>query len=79
MWRRSSSSRAAIVERLLDDVIAGVERSMPWRPGAIELLSALRDDGVPCAMVTMSYARLAETLVRHCRRGTSPPSSRATR
>jgi HAD superfamily hydrolase (TIGR01509 family) len=53
----------AIVERLLDEVIAAVERVMPWRPGAVELLEALRDADVPCAMVTMSYARLAGTLV----------------
>ena len=52
-----------IVDRLLDDVIAAVEREMPWRPGAVELLEALPDAGVPCAMVTMSYARLAATLV----------------
>jgi HAD superfamily hydrolase (TIGR01509 family) len=59
-----------IVERLLDEVIASVERSMPWRPGAVELLTGLRDAGVPCAMVTMSYARLAATLVEKLPEGT---------
>jgi HAD superfamily hydrolase (TIGR01509 family) len=59
-----------IVERLLDDVIASVERSMPWRPGALDLLAELRAAGVPCAMVTMSYARLAATLVAKLPEGT---------
>jgi HAD superfamily hydrolase (TIGR01509 family) len=59
-----------IVERLLDDVIAAVERVMPWRPGAVDLLTALRAAGAPCAMVTMSYARLAATLVAKLPNGT---------
>jgi HAD superfamily hydrolase (TIGR01509 family) len=46
-----------IVERLLDGVVARVERSVPWRPGARELLEELRQAGVPCALVTMSYQR----------------------
>jgi HAD superfamily hydrolase (TIGR01509 family) len=54
---------AEIVERMLDDVIAAARHKMPWRPGAIELLAELRKAGVPCAMVTMSYARLASALV----------------
>jgi HAD superfamily hydrolase (TIGR01509 family) len=43
---------------------------MPWRPGAVELLTVLRDARVPCAMVTMSYARLAATLVAKLPDGT---------
>ena len=46
-----------IVEILLDGVVQHIEKSVPWRPGARELLAALRDEGVPCAMVTMSYER----------------------
>jgi HAD superfamily hydrolase (TIGR01509 family) len=46
-----------IVEILLDGVVEHIQRSVPWRPGARELLAALRDEGVPCAMVTMSYER----------------------
>ena len=37
---------------------------MPWRPGARELLAELLAAGVPCALVTMSYAVLAESMVR---------------
>jgi HAD superfamily hydrolase (TIGR01509 family) len=46
-----------IVERLLDGVIARVEQEVPWRPGAPALLARLREAGVPCGLVTMSWAR----------------------
>ena len=46
-----------IVEILLDGVVAHIEKDVPWRPGARELLAALRAKGVPCALVTMSYER----------------------
>lgn len=52
-----------IVERLLDLVIADAVAEMPWRPGAQKLLTDLREAGVPCALVTMSYDRLAQTMV----------------
>lgn len=48
---------SVIVEELLDGVIARVEVAVPWRPGAVELLGVLRAQGVPCALVTMSYRR----------------------
>jgi len=48
---------AEIVEQLLDSVVARVEETVPWRPGARELLADLRVSGVPCALVTMSYQR----------------------
>lgn len=46
-----------IVEELLARVIARVEQAVPWRPGATELLADLREHGVRCALVTMSYRR----------------------
>lgn len=46
-----------IVERLLDGVIARVKERIPWRPGVRELLAALQEADVPCALVTMSYER----------------------
>ncbi|MBW8751568.1 MAG: HAD family phosphatase [Propionibacteriales bacterium] len=48
---------AEIVERLLDGVIARINEEVPWRPGAVELLGHLQAAGVPCGLVTMSYAR----------------------
>jgi HAD superfamily hydrolase (TIGR01509 family) len=52
-----------IVERLLDDVIARVRVQAPWRPGARQLLSALNEQGVPCALVTMSWTRLVDAVL----------------
>jgi HAD superfamily hydrolase (TIGR01509 family) len=54
---------AVIVEELLDRVVAEVRSAVPWRPGARELLLSLHAAGVPCALVTMSYARLADAVV----------------
>jgi HAD superfamily hydrolase (TIGR01509 family) len=52
-----------IVEELLDAVIEEVERDVPWRAGARELLASLRAAGVPCALVTMSYARFVKPIL----------------
>ncbi len=48
---------AQIVEELLDGVVARVEQEVPWCLGAVDLLAALGQEGVPCALVTMSYRR----------------------
>ncbi len=52
-----------IVERLLDSVVARVREHVPWRPGARRLLTELNALGVPCALVTMSWARLVDAVV----------------
>ncbi len=52
-----------IVDRLLDGVIARLHRHIPWRPGARELLAELRDAGVPCALVTMSWRRFVDPVM----------------
>lgn len=52
-----------IVDELLVRVIAQVREHVPWRPGARELLAALGDAGVPCALVTMSWRSLADAVV----------------
>jgi HAD superfamily hydrolase (TIGR01509 family) len=52
-----------IVDRLVDRVAEQVRVHIPWRPGARELLFALAERGVPCALVTMSYRRLAQAVV----------------
>ena len=57
-------SQRQIVEELLDGVVELVEQEVPWRPGARELLLALRADHVPCALVTMSWRRFVEPVVR---------------
>jgi HAD superfamily hydrolase (TIGR01509 family) len=52
-----------IVDRLLDGVIARLHRHIPWRPGVLELLDDLRADGVPCALVTMSWRRFVDPVL----------------
>lgn len=52
-----------IVNRMIDGVITRVRRTMPWRPGARDLLAKLRAARVPCALVTMSWRRLADAIV----------------
>jgi len=59
-----------IVEFLLDGVVAKVERSVPWRPGAVELLTDLREAGVRCGLVTMSYRRFVAPIL-----ATLPPDT----
>ena len=54
---------AEIVELLLDGVVARVRERVPWRAGALELLADLRTVGVPAAVVTMSYRRLADAVL----------------
>lgn len=50
-------------ERMIAGVLAIEEvEGLPWLPGALELLTALRDAGVPCALVTSSYRRLTTRL-----------------
>jgi len=59
-----------IVNRLLDGVIARVQRRVPWRPGARDTLIALRKAGIPCALVTMSWTRFADAVVKALPPGT---------
>lgn len=52
-----------IVERLQAGVIDRIRDAVPWRPGARELLGEALTAGIPCAMVTMSWADLAGEVV----------------
>ncbi len=52
-----------IVDRLQQGVIASLREAVPWRPGALELLGALRAAGVPCAMVTMSWRAMVDVVL----------------
>lgn len=61
---------AQIVEELLDGVVARVEAEVPWRPGARELLLALGEARVPCALVTMSYRRFVDPVLARLPRDT---------
>lgn len=52
-----------IIERLTDDVVAQLTVSVPWRPGAQELLKLLRRKRIKTALVTMSMHRMAQQVV----------------
>jgi HAD superfamily hydrolase (TIGR01509 family) len=54
-----------IVDELLDGVVDRVREAVPWRPGARDLLDDLRANGVPCALVTMSWQRFVEPILAH--------------
>lgn len=59
-----------IIGSLLDRVIAAVDREIPWRPGARELLLASSRSAVASALVTMSWTRLVEPIVAALPAGT---------
>lgn len=52
----------AIIERMQAHVIAGIGRTRPWRPGALELLAEVRAAGVPAGLVTMSYQSMTDVV-----------------
>lgn len=59
-----------IVRRLLVEVVADARVHTSWRPGVHRLLAELRQAGVPCAMVTMSYQSLADAIADQLPPGT---------
>ncbi len=48
-----------IIDHLTDRVMEQIAVAVPWRPGARELIEALRAEGIPIALVTMSLRRMA--------------------
>ncbi len=59
---------ARIIEHLQAQVMSRLDRQVPWRPGARELLAELREAGVPTALVTMSMRPMAEQVAAAARR-----------
>jgi HAD superfamily hydrolase (TIGR01509 family) len=59
-----------IVDALLDDVVRQIEVTVPWRPGARELLAEANGAGVPSALVTMSYQRFVDPILAELPVGT---------
>jgi HAD superfamily hydrolase (TIGR01509 family) len=55
--------RREIIDTLTGHVLSQVRKSVPWRPGARELLDELHNAGIRCALVTMSEAPLAREIV----------------
>ncbi|MHB1172781.1 MAG: HAD family hydrolase [Lacisediminihabitans sp.] len=56
-------SQDEIVQRLTDQVLDQIRITVPWRPGAQELLAALKAEGIATGLVTMSVRRMAEYVV----------------
>ena len=54
-----------MVQQLLGRVVAQLRTAddLPWRPGALELLAALRATGTPCALVSASYRVLLDAVL----------------
>lgn len=51
-----------IIEWLLAYMVEAVAENVIWRPGALELLTSVREAGIPCAIVTMAYRQLADVV-----------------
>ena len=57
-------SENEIIAEWTRGVIAGLAANEPaWRPGAIELLASLREQGIPSALVTMSVRPIADAVI----------------
>ncbi|MBK7723254.1 MAG: HAD family phosphatase [Austwickia sp.] len=63
-------SEPDIVDALLAGVIRRIREHLPFRPGVRELLTELRADGVPLALVTMSWTDLAAAVLESLPPGT---------
>ena len=72
LWEAAQVFQAAGVDLDADAIVARltarvreqlVDHGVPWRPGARELLEALREASVPTALVTMSVRSMADDVV----------------
>ncbi|MEA5454424.1 HAD family hydrolase [Sinomonas sp. JGH33] len=59
-----------IIDSLTARVIEQLGAAVPWRPGARDLLTALSEAGVACALVTMSERPMVERILEHLPAGT---------
>jgi HAD superfamily hydrolase (TIGR01509 family) len=57
-----SMTAEKIVDYLVASLAGSLREHVDWRPGARELIAALDAEGVPQALVTMSYAAIAEPI-----------------
>ena len=59
-----------IIDTLTARVIEQLGEGVPWRPSARELVMALTDSGIDCALVTMSERPMVERVLDHLPAGT---------
>jgi HAD superfamily hydrolase (TIGR01509 family) len=57
-----SMSAEDVVDHLVERLSSALREHVEWRPGARELIEALDAAGVPQALVTMSYAAIADPI-----------------
>jgi HAD superfamily hydrolase (TIGR01509 family) len=55
----------ALAERVYSEVVRSLKEEVEFRPGALELLAALRAEGVPCALVSASYRTMIDAALSH--------------
>jgi HAD superfamily hydrolase (TIGR01509 family) len=53
-----------IIDELTTGVVEQIQDELPFRPGALELLSELREKQIPTALVTMSMTEMAKSVVQ---------------
>ena len=72
LWEAAAVFQAKGVDLEADAIVARLtarvreqltEHGVPWRPGARELLEALREASVPTALVTMSVRSMADDII----------------
>lgn len=66
----SPVSPADVETELTEGMALRLGRGVPLKPGAGELLAALAAAGVPCGLVSSSYRRLVDLVLRDLRPGT---------
>lgn len=54
-----------LAERMFREVVDALRREVEFRPGAIELLQALRKEEVPCGLVSASYRVMIDAVLNH--------------
>jgi HAD superfamily hydrolase (TIGR01509 family) len=54
-----------LARRMFTDVVAGLKKDVEFRPGALDLLQALRKEDVPCALVSASYRVMIDAVLGH--------------
>jgi HAD superfamily hydrolase (TIGR01509 family) len=54
-----------LAERMFGAVVVALRKEVEFRPGAVELLQALRKAEVPCALVSASYRLMIDAVLTH--------------
>lgn len=54
-----------LAERMFSEVVETLRKEVNFQPGALELLLALRKEGIPCALVSASYRVMIDAILGH--------------